>query len=559
MTRPPHLRAALISATLVVLAVAAWLLLAPTQIGGETGYVTTSGISMAPRFHSGDLAVVRPAAEYRVGDVIAYHSKTLHLVVLHRIIAVENGRFVTRGDNNDFTDPDHPARADVLGKLAFRVGHGGHVLHWLHTPFMAALLCGGMALLVFMGSQRRRRRRDRRRPPEERGARRLDPLLTGRDRQAFYDSHESTIFTTCAVVALVFLGLGALAFTRPATKAVKDKTSYTEKVSFGYHAKAAAGPVYPDGVVGTGDPIFVKLVRRVRVKAHYRLAAAAPHHVGGSMEVVLRLSSPTGWSRTIQLAAAKRFTGDYAAANVTLDIPQLRSLIAEVEKLTGGTAGAVYNLEVVPRVHLAGTLASQPLAGDYAPSLRLQLDALKLRLNPSAPTPTTGTPAPGADPDAADGAKSALNPSRAGSVAASRTEANDLTVHGLSVPVPTARWLAVIGLLLGVAGTLLTGAGVLRDPYDPTKHVDRYRHLIVPIAGTTFDPARPPIDVTSIGALAQLAERSERLILHHQRDGVDTYLVDDEGTLYRYQAHSHLRQIPAMSVVDGSVYEAATR
>ena len=99
----------------------------------------------------------------------------------------------------------------------------------------------------------------------------------------------------------------------------------------------------------------------------------------------------------------------------------------------------------------------------------------------------------------------------------------------------------------------------LSDSTDPTAHIHRYRHLIVPIAGTTFDPARPPIDVTSIGALAQLAERSERLILHHQRDGVDTYLVDDEGTLYRYQAHSHLRQIPALSVVDGTLYEAATR
>ena len=132
-------------------------------------------------------------------------------------------------------------------------------------------------------------------------------------------------------------------------------------------------------------------------------------------------------------------------------------------------------------------------------------------------------------------------------------------MHDIGVSVPTARWIAVIGLLLGLSGALLTGAGVLRDPYDPTKHVERYRHLIVPIAGTTFDPARPPIDVTSIGALAQLAERSERLILHHQRDGVDTYLVDDEGTLYRYQAHSHLRQIAAMSVVDGPVYEATAR
>ena len=75
MTRPPHLRSCLISAALVVLAVAAWLLLAPTQIGGETSYVTTSGISMEPRFHTGDLALVRPAASYKVGDIVAHPAR----------------------------------------------------------------------------------------------------------------------------------------------------------------------------------------------------------------------------------------------------------------------------------------------------------------------------------------------------------------------------------------------------------------------------------------------------------------------------------------------------
>jgi signal peptidase I len=556
MIRPPHLlRTGLISAALVVLAVAGWLLLAPTQIGGETGYVTTSGISMAPRFHSGDLAIVRPKAEYRVGDVIAYHSKTLHLVVLHRIVAMDNGRYVTRGDNNDFTDPDHPSRADVLGKLAVRVPHGGHVLHFLHTPFMAALLAGGMALLLFVGNKRRRRRRDRRRPLDERGVRPLEPVAPARDRKAIYDFHEQTIFTTCAVVALVFLAFGALAFTRPATKPIHDKTPYTEKVAFGYHAKAAPGAVYPDGVVSTGDPIFIKLVRRVRVKAHYRLDSAAAHRLGGTMEVVLRLTSPTGWSRTIQLAAPKRFTGDYAAADVTLDIPRLRSLIREVEKATGGTTGSAYTLEVTPRVHVAGTLASQPITSDYEPALKLQLDALKLRPNATAPTPDAA--ASGSDP--AEGTKSVLHPSRPGSVTASRTEANDLTVHDIGLPVPTARWIAIIGLLLGVAGTLFTGAGLVRDPHDPTENVQRYRHLIVPIAAPTYDPTRPPIDVTSIGALAQLAERSERLILHHQADGVDTYLVDDEGTLYRYQAASNGVPRTPLSLVDERVLETAGR
>src|SRR4029077_12136482 len=124
--------------------------------------------------------------------------------------------------------------------------------------------------------------------------------------------------------------LTALAFGRPATKPIAVKTPYTEKVSFGYHANAPAGPVYSDGVVTTGDPIFLKLVHRVRVKAHYRFVATAPQRLGGTMEVLLRLTGPTGWNRTIQLAAPKRFTGDYASANVTLDLPALQSLIRRV-------------------------------------------------------------------------------------------------------------------------------------------------------------------------------------------------------------------------------------
>jgi signal peptidase I len=545
MSRPPHLRSCLIGATLVVLAVAAWLVLAPTQIGGETTYVTTSGISMAPRFHSGDLAVVRPADNYKVGQIVAYRSPMLHTVVLHRIIAVKGDRYVLKGDNNDFVDPTRPVRAQMVGRLSLRVPHGGRVLASLHTPFMAALLTGGMAGLLLLGAKQQRRRRDRRRPSETRASRPVERPVAGRRAEGMLAANGQAIFTASAVAAVAFLALGALAFTRPATKPVSVKTSYTEKVSFGYHAKAPAGPVYPDGVVKTGDPIFLKLVHRVRVKAHYRLAANAPQRLGGTMEVLLRVTSPTGWNRTVQLDAPRRFTGDYASADVILDVRSLQSLIRKVEKLTGGTPGTAYTLAVMPRVHVTGTLASQPLTTDFAPTLSLQLDALQLR---------SGT----GSTDSAD-RKAALNPSRSGTVATSTTAPNALSVRGLDVPVPTARWIALIGLLLAASAALLTGLRLLGDSSDPTTHIHRYRHLIVPIAGTTYDPARPPIDVTSITALAQLAERSERLILHQQRDGADTYLVDDEGTLYRYQAHpAGVRQLPALSVVDDSIYEGAT-
>jgi signal peptidase I len=550
MSRPPHLRSVLISATLVVLAVAAWLLLAPTQIGGDTSYVTTSGVSMAPRFHSGDLAVVRPADSYKVGDIIAYRSSVLHVVVLHRIIAIHGDRYVVKGDNNDFIDPTRPGRAQVVGKLSVRVAHGGRVMRWLHTPFMAALLTGTMALLLLVGAKQQRRRRGRRGSSNTSAT----PSVDHPASEGILSANGAAIFVGAGVSGAAFLALGVLGLAHPAAKPVAVKTPYTEKVSFGYNAKATAGPVYPDGIVKTGDPIFLKLVHRVRVKAHYRLDAKAPQRLGGTMEVLLRLTSPTGWSRTVQLAAPKRFTGDYASADVMLDLPHLQSVIRKVERLTGGAAGVAYDLSVVPRVHVTGTLASQPLTTDYAPALSLRLDALQLR-SAAAPPAAADPPA-----SASDKATAALNPSRRGMVAAATIRPNSLHVRGHDLmSVTTARWIAVIGFLLAASAALLTGLRLLDDRSDPTAHIHRYRHLIVPIAGTTYDPARPPIDVTSINALAQLAERSERLILHEQRNGADTYLVDDEGTLYRYQAHpARALQLPALSVVDDSIYEGAT-
>ena len=68
------------------------------------------------RFHTGDLAIVRPAANYRVGEIVAYWSTLLHTVVLHRIIARHGDLYVFKGDNNHFIDPRDPTRSELLGK-----------------------------------------------------------------------------------------------------------------------------------------------------------------------------------------------------------------------------------------------------------------------------------------------------------------------------------------------------------------------------------------------------------------------------------------------------------
>jgi hypothetical protein len=160
-------------------------------------------------------------------------------------------------------------------------------------------------------------------------------------------------------------------------------------------------------------------------------------------------------------------------------------------------------------MHVAGTLGGQPLTSDYGPSLSSQVDTLQMR------------PVAMATPGGAQSA--GLTPSRSRTVTASASVPSTLGVGGHGLPVATVRRIALVGTLLAAAGLLVGGLARLRRPVDPTVHAEaRYKHLIVPISGFTLDPARPPIDVTSIGALAQLAERSERLILHHHRDDGDT-------------------------------------
>src|SRR5690242_17225954 len=113
---------------------AACLLLWPQRWGGSMTYVITHGVSMEPRFSTGDLAILRTSSAYDVGDVAAYRSPRLHTVVMHRITAKTPAGYTFRGDNNDFTDPDVVPPKAVLGKLVTRVPKAGRLLTWFVDP-----------------------------------------------------------------------------------------------------------------------------------------------------------------------------------------------------------------------------------------------------------------------------------------------------------------------------------------------------------------------------------------------------------------------------------------
>ncbi len=521
-------RSALLNGVLLLLAGVAWFYLAPGQVGGFTNYVVTHGVSMEPRFHSGDLALVRPADHYRVGEIVAYHSSILREVVLHRIVGIRNGHYIFKGDNNNFLDPVHPTRAELIGTLWVHVPGGGVVLAWLHTPAVDAVLCATLGLLLLWGigakRQWRRRRQGSRSGPPRQGP----PLVsTPRDTGTARSVNLSALLTASAIAAAVFLVLGVLAFIRPAAKA--ETTSYSQQATFGYSARVRPGPVYPTGRIKTADPVFLSIVHHLDVHIAYSFTSAARSNVAGTEEVLLKLDGPSGWTRNLVLAPPTRFVGHQTSTTVALDLRQLQSLMAQIEKLTNNPAFASFAFTVQPVVHVSGTLTGQPITTSYEPGLSFQLEAGQLQ-PAAAAAPTTSTPGAGSTSSPAN-----YTPSQTGHLPIPATSPATVTALGVSAEVSLLRWIAVIGLVLSLAAAVFFYLRKRAEPFQETAHIQsQYGHMIVPIVGGE-DLGWPPVDVPNIKALVKLAESGQRLILHNRSNDVDTYMVNEEGTVYRYQ------------------------
>jgi hypothetical protein len=288
--------------------------------------------------------------------------------------------------------------------------------------------------------------------------------------------------------------------------------------------------VYPTGTVRTGDPIFLSLVRQLGVHVNYRFSSTAPHDVTGTEEVLLQLVGQNGWSRSIVLTPPTRFAGDHTGTEVTVDMHQLQSLVTKVAALTGIPSS--YSIAVVPQVHITGTVAGHPLDLSFKPAMTFQLASGQLVPQGAA---STASASPRTGSTSASGSSTGLSPSQTGAVETPATAPAAITVFGLSLKISLLRWIAIVGLVLSVAATLFFYLRKRGEPFGESYRIQaQYGHLIVPIVAGE-DLGWPPVDVASIKALAQLAESGQRLILHSRSDNVDTYLVNDEGTVYRYQ------------------------
>jgi signal peptidase I len=516
-------RSALLTGVFVAVLATTWWYLAPTRVGGSTTYVVTHGISMEPLFHTGDLALVRPAGQYKVGEIVAYHSSLLHMVVLHRIVAIHNGHYTFKGDNNNFLDPVHPTRAQLVGRLWVHLPRGGVLLDATHNPVVDAIACGllGLFVLFGMGEKRRRGRRQRKGAT---ASGRVGPTIMKpqRDNQPGQGINFGAPLTTSVVAAVVFLVVAVVAFTRPAHRPQTVNTQYNQSVSFRYSARVPAGPVYPTGRIQTHDPVFLSIVHLLDFHVAYDFEAGSPSTITGNEEVLLKLMGPDNWSRSLVLVPRTRFAREDTNTDVLLDLRQIQSMMGQIAKLTGSSVDGSFSFALEPVIHVAGTVAGHPVNTTFTPALSFQTAAGEL-----LPIGNSTTAASSSQPN--------FSPTQAGDVSTPTTGPDTLTVLGASLDITWLRWISIAGLLISLAASLYTYLRKRAEPFQETAHIQcHYGHMIVPIVAGE-DLGWPAVDVPTIKGLAKLAESGHRLILHSRSGDIDTYMVNDEGTVYRYQ------------------------
>ncbi|MCU1460102.1 MAG: peptidase signal peptidase [Acidimicrobiales bacterium] len=502
-----HLRRFAAACGLAMAAAAALACLAIAT--GQLALVTTHGTSMEPRFHQGDLAIVRRSPSYRIGDVVAYHSHLLDTVVLHRIVARQGDRYVFKGDNNSWLDRDTPTKAELIGTLQVQIPHGGNAIHGRRGRLLGLAALG----LVLTGGAtstrtiRRHRRKDSTPMPKASGSR----LRVWRGATM-----------GLAGLAAALAAIGAIAYTRPTTRTISTRAAYAQAGEFSYRADAPAGPVYETGAVRTGDPVYLRLVPALDVGFTYSFTSSAHRTVSGTIALNAEVGDGTGWTRSVPLQPATKFRGDRAEARGRLAVADIQALVAQVHAVTGMQSG-VATVTLVPDVHVDGSVAGTPVVDRFQPRLHFQLDPMQLRLSRST---SNGGDTAGDDE---------LRPRQSGVARPTRTAPARLDLFGqVDVAVTDARRVGLAAIPVAMAALLVGAVLRRRLRAQPARIELRHGRRIVPVATAARNANITMVDLTTMEDLARLADQEGSFILHHRTIEGDVYLFQTGRTVYRY-------------------------
>jgi signal peptidase len=489
----------------------------PTSLGGRAGYVVTSGISMEPEIHQGDLIILRKTDDYSIGDAVAYRDPDIGQV-FHRIVARDRHTYVMQGDNNSWTDNYQPSEGEIVGERWIHLPGVGKWLERVRQPFSMALLATLSGVLLLAPRRVAKRLRRPHRPPthgrDERPHR-------GGSSAGILSQDGRMIVSAVGVLALASLLLALIAYTRPTQHTTTNAVGYEQRLSFSYTAEPR-GDVYEGGVVSSGQPVYLALVDQLDLSFDFALTSDLPVATSGRYKLDAVVAFDEGLTRTIPLVADTAFDGSEVTFSTPLTLIDVQQVIDQIAQQIG--ANGKHTVSIVPTVNLVGMVGDRAIDESFAPGLVFELDAVALR-------PVTKTSASG-DANAPD----PFSPTKAGTVEQQATTSASISLLMLDVNVVTARQIAIVGLSLSVLGGIVVAfmlISALRVA-EPHRIKARYGHLLIQVSDSDLGMIGRVVEVISIDDLVRVAEREGRMILHQQHGAIHDYFVQDVDVTYRY-------------------------
>ena len=138
----------------LVAVIALLLIISVLPITGNYKVMTVLSGSMEPAIKMGSIVVVKPAKDYKIGDIITFgpYSKRKPPTT-HRIYDIEviEGKtfYITKGDANNAPDPRKVAKNEVLGKVLFSIPYLGYAVETAKKPwgFMAIVIIPAVIII----------------------------------------------------------------------------------------------------------------------------------------------------------------------------------------------------------------------------------------------------------------------------------------------------------------------------------------------------------------------------------------------------------------------------
>ena len=128
----------------------------PTVAGYSTAVIISG--SMSGAIEIDDMVVARAQKSYASGDVILFQEPDGSRIVCHRVVRLEDGQYITKGDANGVEDSNPVPPELVIGRVRWIIPGVGLLQRFLRSPLGMMAIIAIIALMFILPELNKRRK-----------------------------------------------------------------------------------------------------------------------------------------------------------------------------------------------------------------------------------------------------------------------------------------------------------------------------------------------------------------------------------------------------------------